>query len=370
MTKSRDHQAILGVLRGTQVVARKSLAFDTDTDRDAGPVWSEDGRYVVAIDHTNKNSGLPGNTSDHTVAVIDVRNGAVRTIACPGCTTVVALGGSTILASIDPEFSSGEAAPPVYGDPDKLPMMEIDLGTSSPAVQLVTDLPTSVGPVDFVAGSAGQVLVAGKSDAVTPQALFLLRADGSVKAFGTTSSRDLIGPVTASVPDAAGAVRFAINGDWLEAIPNQEGGNITILNSMSGERSVTDTSTLASMADIQAGGTQVHVLDLWFSANGLLCGSLSVSKGYGHGSDVPFTQPVPASRWCVTDNRWRKVKTDRLLFDRSLNLNASAVVVPSDSSEIDYSPRLGGTLYTDISGVRTFVASDVVTVAAPRSADA
>lgn len=366
LSKVDRGSTVLGLVRGTKTVVRQTVVAAPNSNTLFGiamsrlvadPVWTLDGRYVVAIDHTNKDAELPGNTSDHSIVAVDAQNGTVRKVACPGCTSVVAVGGSKLLMSIDPEFASGEAPPAIYGDENKLPMMEVDLGSRSPAVQLMTDLPVSASPVEFVAGANGQVLVASKSDTVHPQELFLLYEDGSIKDLGPTSSGAPIGPVAAS-SGSIDKTLFAINGDW--GAPNgQDGGNISLIDPASGKQSPTDVSVLAPMSSIQIGAVQIHIIDLWFDG-GSLYATLSLTSGFGHGD--PLVMTIQPSIWRLVDNRWRKVNDDKIMLACPLNATVRAVVVPEDPNTT-YEASSGGTLYTESAGVRTFIASNVVAVA-------
>jgi len=139
------------LMRAEQVVAKEAGAFAGY----GGPVWTLDRRYVAALEGDDYYTA-----GTQKLVVIDVSSGTIHNLPCLGCTSIVGVGGSQLVAITDKPGASRT-------------MLRFDLASPAPPVEVTMQLPQSTRAW-LVAGMVNQVLVASTTGADSDDKLFTM----------------------------------------------------------------------------------------------------------------------------------------------------------------------------------------------------
>jgi hypothetical protein len=335
----------LGLVDDTTVVARATGDFTASFGDIARPIWTLDGRYAAAISGV----ALLTQTTDpdynaQTLVIIDAATRAVRQIACPGCTSLAAVGGSQLLAS-DTMY---------INHVDRTNMLRFNLASSQPPELVQTRLPNFDLATTFLAGTSGSVLVVGATVSGTsarnvPERLFLLRPDGSAVTLNhvippAAGSAFPAGPATLA-QDQHGAMVFVLQAGWLRRACNEQ--HVLLFVNPAASPLVPAEQT----APIPAG---YMAIDLWWDS-GHIYATLQDRRCAAGNSPAGPASTV----WRLDTSHWTQLGSMRVLALRRLSSQTKAIVVPAADEGAT------GTLYTDLLGRRTAIARSVLAIATP-----
>ncbi|MFF1819720.1 hypothetical protein ACFVWG_20640 [Kribbella sp. NPDC058245] len=195
------------VMRETEIVARVAAPY---VSQYRGAVWTADGRYVATLvdDVTEIERADP---AQRELVSVEAATGKVRRLKCPRCTSLVAVGGSEVLASVsrdatrNAQFSGG---------------LRADLASPGASVPLprAADDGASLTHVMFAAGAAGKALLMG-IDVREQSVFYIYDRDGKYRlSASTTNPKNAIRFVSEASAVALGdEIRFAVGSSVKES---------------------------------------------------------------------------------------------------------------------------------------------------------
>lgn len=329
------------VMRDQNVVTRTPI---TSNLQYRWPTWTLNGRYLTFI-----TDGQADDETKRVLVAIDTTNGSIRRLPCPSCTSVAAIGESSVLTSEQR-----------IGTPNSLAaMLRYDLASNDLPVELSTTLP-SLSFAQFLAGTPEGVLVVG-IDSDT-ESYYLLSVDGSARLIGTKNARRLdntgkpyrrgIGQTT--VLQTADGPLFAVDGEFAAQSNECSISEAFFVSPSTGSLFETDISPMMPQ-NLSPGNDAVLFLNsLWWSLDDKLHAVMIV----GPCGDTPSSS-ITTGEWVLDGNRWMQVSNDKLLSIQEINEETRLVA----RVEGDYED--GGTLYLETKGNGTKIAEGVFDVSAP-----
>ena len=348
ITNASQSTGEFGLVRDGRIIAHRTGNFISINK----PVWTLDGRYVATLDES---------TGSGQLVVINGGTGAMHTIPCSSCTTLAAISRSQLLVGLDPVGASanGDKSADLNDLNENVSMLQVDLSSKAPPIRVTTKLSKRAGAFEFLAGDSNETLVTTVPDLNQPEQLSLLRLDGSVQPLGSSQSSTLVGlPAAATTQTVNGRQVFALDGGWPQALPNEGGGNIFLLDAATGKHTYTDISVFAPPDQLPSSDIQIIVFDLWWDHASTLYATMALYVGDPHATGT-LAYKIPPRLWRLDDNRWVQVSSDRALYVRQLDARTKAVIVPLKDGDGD------GPLYIDVDGKRTHLMDHVSYISTP-----
>ena len=334
------------LMRGGHEVARVKRPFSVDDAETSKIAWTFDGRYVVFLSQAE----YIGHRQDHPAMqldIVDARTGALRSLPCPYCDTIAAVGGDTILALT--AHTNGQVSE----------MRSFDVSTSKPGAPVdMSGLQN--GQVDYntlLAGAGGQVLVEdGSTSLDVPSSLYLMKKDGSAGAYSK------------QIPDEdpriwAAAENTVYNEPEIAVVVAKFGTDLVKLIGPSGEETDINMSTVPPPPD-QCTSDAVTVRDLWWGSDGYLravisAGTCNATPDQGATSSSPFTL------YRLDGNRWVQEDSDPVLAERVFSGGAKAKLIFTNHNTQSLFGDKNQSLYYEQSAKRTLLADDVILILTP-----
>ncbi|WP_328992782.1 hypothetical protein OG394_00870 [Kribbella sp. NBC_01245] len=335
----------LVVMRETEIVARVPAPF---VPQYRGAVWTTDGRYVATL-VDNVAEIESADPEKRELVAVEAATGEVRRLKCRGCTSLTAVGGSEVLASVS-DSTTGIGA--LSG------ILRADLATTQAPVSLSKSVAVdgvSLTHAMFVAGTAGKALLMG-IDRHERNAFYFYDRQGRHRLSGTTTSpRD-----SARFVSDAGAV--AIGNELRVAVGSSvkasgyecaELGAVDIHSSNGSAMVNTRLADISDRSDKPGVTSMVGTRDLWWESDGEL--HATAYAGRCVGTPKMTTQPT---EWKFHDGRWSQVSKEPRWQVRPLGRAARLLLLPqptfADQNE----------LVLEANGRRVLIAPDVVAIAA------
>lgn len=313
--------ARLGIVRGTEVVAETAVERTDLAMRNPG--YTADGHFVFAVTSTG-------------ITTIDVRSGAVRSVACGSCREAVAAGNSVIrwlagnvLTTLD---LADENAQPVSGT-TVLPDRNLDeFGTLPLRILAAKDGDSFVAAPDGVSAYGG------------PENLYLVRPGGEVVPLGTAQGNVAVHG-TAFSPDGR-TLTYVATG---HAGACQERSSVVLINIATGAHSATP-----AVGDPNDDGSGLSAV--WYDEDGTL--NMIYSSWLCSSSGGPQTTvTIPESTWRLGNSGWARQGDPGYIRQVVPGFRAVLVRPAPDSLTLQ--------LFSEVDGTRTKILDDALAIAVP-----
>lgn len=313
----------MGIVRGTEVVAE--VAGDFSISR--GPKYTTDGRFAFAVTPAG-------------IATIDVGSGVGRVVSCGECSDAVATADSVIswlagnvVTTLDLAEADAQPEPGVTVLPDR----QVDEANSVYPLRILTsqDGNTLISAPDGVSAYGGGA-----------ENLYLVRSGGEVLPVGTAQGNVAISHATFS-PDGRSIAYVAAG----HAGACEERSSAVLIDLDTGAH--IETPPLGDPTDDGSG-----VSDLWYDQDGNL--NMIYTSWRCESSGGPITSvTVPEGHWQLEDSGWTQREPDSEGNARQVAPGFRAVLVRPGLE------AFANELYSEIDGVRTKIADDVLDIAVP-----
>lgn len=330
-------------------------------------VWTNRGRYVAMLKNVDITQDDPKNEK---LIVVDASTGDVRTLACPSCTDIAAVGENDVLATVD--WATGN-------------VHRFTLTAATPPRQETLRLAAPQSGLhmgDFIDSSPSFVLTASEGNEASGggSCVQLYPASGSGGRFVGCHP----GRVVAAGHEHDGGVThvlaFAIDGGLCS-----EHTQIEILESAGDQRSPdspkhqpTNVSAMLPEGFNGGAGGGYEILDLAWAPDGHFYATArawTCGRG-GPGTGVAETDRKqlwsPSSLYRLDGSGWTRVGTDPVFAFRQLGPSASLELVKADCvgkangpSENFYTTCNAGTLYLTSDGRRVELERGVLLIVTP-----
>lgn len=313
----------MGIVRGTDVVAEVAGDFSLSD----GPKYTADGRFAFAV-------------SPAGIAIIDVRSGVDRVVACGECSDAVADADSVInwlvgnvVTTLDLADAGAQPVPGVTVLPDRQ-----------------VDETSNVFPLRILTSQDGKTLISAP-DGVSAygggeEHLYLVRSGGDVVPMGTAMGNVAISGATFS-PDGR-TVAYAAAG---HAGACETRSSVVLLDLATGVH--TDTPPLGDPTDEGSG-----IRGVWYDQDGNL--NMIYTSWRCESSGGPVTSvTIPQGHWRLEGSEWTQPAPDADGNARQVAPGFRAVLVSPGFETFT------NELYSEIDGVRTKIADDALSIAVP-----